>query len=571
MSGFEVAGAVLAAFPIALIALEEYREVARRLDRFHKIRLEYKKCRDTLKYHQLSFTRHLRQLLLPLLVDDDKIDDLLSAPGGDGWKEPSVANLLRSRLLESYELYLDLVTEMKRVLDHIHKELAADSEPVQQQINASKDQKGTKGLMAAVSADRWAFRLYRLKFSNRETVLTQLFAELQEINNKLEKLLNSGDQDTYLIDMAVCNFWVQARSLLKALAAAWNCGCPEHAAKLLLQHRTNQNLEVQFQVTFTNSMLSCWDIWKTRISDVEDAEDAMAASMQESAPVRNTHRQARQLRRARRLNDATTIGGELLTIPPIPSSCVQASTHVPLTRPISNLCVTPSQPEGMCCGYILNDNCRYYVYTIARHTTDTFSFKTLDQVLRGEVLPQPKRVERYTLALTVASSFLQLLDSGWLPNSFNKTNILFVADADNPTMFLLDQPHINRVFDNPLENADMTSAERGSRYNDSLDRLGIMLLELCFGKTLEEQPCRKEWRAGENEKEKEVFDVGAAREWQCHVNGEAGPDYAEAVGWCLGGNRAAPPDRWRQDMLRNVVQPLKRSCDYLTNGGAEGS
>lgn len=137
MSGLEVAGAVLGAFPIALIVLEEYREVARRLDRFHKIRLEYKKCRDALKYQQLTFTMHLRQLLLPLLVDDDKIDDLLSAPGGDGWKEPSVANFLRSRLLESYELYLDLVTEMKHILDHIHKELAADSEPIQQQLNAS--------------------------------------------------------------------------------------------------------------------------------------------------------------------------------------------------------------------------------------------------------------------------------------------------------------------------------------------------------------------------------------------------------------------------------------------------
>lgn len=224
----------------------------------------------------------------------------------------------------------------------------------------------------------------------------------------------------------------------------------------------------------------------------------------------------------------------------------------------------------MCCGYLTNDDFRYYVYTIARQTTNTFSFATLDQILRGEGLLPPSRSQRYTLSLTVASSFLQLLDSGWLPNSFNKTDILFVADADNPNMFLLDQPHINRTFVTRLDSAAMASAEKGTRYNDSLDHLGIMLLELCFGKSLEEQPCRKEWPAGGNNKEKEVFDVGAAREWQCHVNEEAGSDYAKAVGWCLGGNRAAPPDQWRRDMLQNVVQPLKRSCDYLASG-AEGS
>lgn len=175
--------------------------------------------------------------------------------------------------------------------------------------------------MATISADRWAFRFYRFKFSIRETRLTQLLAKLQEINNKLEKLLNSGDQDTYLvqktrserqladIDMAVCNFWVQARSLLKALASAWNCGCPEHAAKLLLQHRTNQKLDVQ--VMFTNSALSCWDIWKTRISD---AEGGVAASMQEGVTIRNTHRQARQLMRALQLKNVTSTGDKLSSV-----------------------------------------------------------------------------------------------------------------------------------------------------------------------------------------------------------------------------------------------------------------
>lgn len=135
MSGLEVVGVVLGAFPIALVVLDEYAEVARRLGRFRRTRLEYKRCRDALKFHHLTFTRQLRQLLLSLPVDDDKVDELLSTPGGDSWKEPTVETLLQKRPFDCYKLYLDHVTEMKRVLGEIYEELAVNKEPIQQQIH----------------------------------------------------------------------------------------------------------------------------------------------------------------------------------------------------------------------------------------------------------------------------------------------------------------------------------------------------------------------------------------------------------------------------------------------------
>lgn len=101
---------------------------------------------------------------------------------------------------------------------------------------------------------------------------------------------------------------------------------------------------------------------------------------------------------------------------------------------------------------------------------------------------------------------------------------------------------------------------------ESLDQLGILLLELCFGRSLADHPTRKAWPKGANEKERMVFDVMAARDWQCGVNGEAGPDFSEAVAWCLGGNRSALPEVWRQEMLRKVVQPLQRCREYLLTG-----
>ena len=75
------------------------------------------------------------------------------------------------------------------------------------------------------------FQRYRLKFSNGASERQRLFGELHEYNDKLEKLLDSSDRDTKLvqtraaamrtaaIDASICRFWIQARKVWKALLA----------------------------------------------------------------------------------------------------------------------------------------------------------------------------------------------------------------------------------------------------------------------------------------------------------------------------------------------------------------
>ncbi|RSM08746.1 hypothetical protein CEP52_004490 [Fusarium oligoseptatum] len=137
MSGFEIAGVVLGAFPIALSALEKYREGAKRVDLFYAIRREHKKCRDDLVFNNLLFKSNLRRLLLPLVVDDDKIEELLSAPGGPGWREKELDNLLQKRMKDGYTLYFDYIAEMKRIMDELNRVLALDSEVVQRNLDTA--------------------------------------------------------------------------------------------------------------------------------------------------------------------------------------------------------------------------------------------------------------------------------------------------------------------------------------------------------------------------------------------------------------------------------------------------
>lgn len=134
MSGLEVAGIVLGAFPLAIQALDKYREVSKRCGFWYKIRLEYQKCSDHLTYYRLAYRRHLKLLLLPLVVDDGTIQELLADPGAEGWKDAAVAKLLEGRLDESYELYMRHITAIEEVMERLNHELAVDEDAVQQPL-----------------------------------------------------------------------------------------------------------------------------------------------------------------------------------------------------------------------------------------------------------------------------------------------------------------------------------------------------------------------------------------------------------------------------------------------------
>lgn len=127
MSGLEVAGLVLGAFPIAIEVLGRYKEVARRLGFWYKIAAEHKKCDSQLKYHRIVYVSNLKRLLLPLTgLDDTRIDELLDNPAGKVWSEARTAENLEKRLGDSHEIYLQCMEEFHEWLKAINSELAFD-------------------------------------------------------------------------------------------------------------------------------------------------------------------------------------------------------------------------------------------------------------------------------------------------------------------------------------------------------------------------------------------------------------------------------------------------------------
>jgi hypothetical protein len=106
---------------------------------------------------------------------------------------------------------------------------------------------------------------------------------------------------------------------------------------------------------------------------------------------------------------------------------------------------------------------------------------------------------------------------------------------------------------------EITSGGDAKDYN--FNSLGILLLELCFGRWLEDHPQRQKLPSGSKEA-KQAFDLVAALEWSKGVGDEGGEDYASAVKWCCTGAKTANQS-WQGDINKNVVRRLEACQEHF--------
>lgn len=217
-----------------------------------------------------------------------------------------------------------------------------------------------------------------------------------------------------------------------------------------------------------------------------------------------------------------------------------------------------------CRGFLQADDKRYYIYSVT--SNNNLKFRTDDSVTLSDLLchnygPPLSRRQRYSLALILASSFLQLRDSAWLISTWDSNDISFFRDATDAKAIMLDRPYVTRDFTGTTA-AGKNRADAAS----SFVSLGIALLQLCFGILIKDHPSRLRYPPGD-EQTRASLDLLAAIDWSREVGEEAGPDYAVAVQWCLLDSRSmTDKEEWRRKLFQNVVSPLERCHTYLNYG-----
>ncbi|KAK3367735.1 hypothetical protein B0H63DRAFT_489708 [Podospora didyma] len=643
MSGIEVAGIVLGAFPVAIWALEQYRDVARVMGFWYEIRLEYQRSSNELKFHRLSFLRNLKQLLLPLMPDDAQLQRLISNPGGDAWKEPKIQNALEARLQDSYSLYLEILGEMQRVMQDLNHELAMDSEAVQSKVDEEKrcrpDGAASRFRKSFDRSSR-GYQVFRAKFSIGERTRTRLFAEFQTYNDRLEKLMASSDVVSQLeesrqkqhlssnlttTNTAMSKFWGNAEKLYRAFLGAWGCRCRDHhCAHLTLQHRslTDQDFHLHLDSGTNHAGLGkAWKLYSVRVKtldqttpkpgslrqlDNRDSEKqvsiAMSTQQHDKTPApKAAVSMAGKAKKRVRITESSGITvtqtktkSQTLTIlmketasspPPLksviqPPTDSQCSFKAPEALPIiTDLCrtldneyppkSTNQAPTPLGCLTLNDSDVRFEIHPDLSKVSN-HNHISLSQLFLGEAKPPLTRRQRYRLSLVLASSFVQLKDTSWLQTPWDKYGVYFPAATTGKPV--LDAPFIvSRFCPEPLSEPGNEASLKVTTLSNGHDVagiacLGIMLLELCFGRAIEKHPSRLVLPNGavEGEQMRAALDLIAALEWLKDVNDEAGADYTDAVEWCLAGCRTKAGDgSWRKLMVERVVDPLERCYKYL--------
>ena len=94
-----------------------------------------------------------------------------------------------------------------------------------------------------------------------------------------------------------------------------------------------------------------------------------------------------------------------------------------------------------------------------------------------------------------------------------------------------------------------------------------MLLELCFGTALEDHELRQKYPPAGH-----FLDMAAALEWSHRAVEEGGPEFADAILWCLhnmpgSGELDASLENWREELYLKVVEPLNYCHDQFSAVG----
>jgi len=128
----------------------------------------------------------------------------------------------------------------------------------------------------------------------------------------------------------------------------------------------------------------------------------------------------------------------------------------------------------------------------------------------------------------------------WLGSQWKKRDIVFLCDPDNANKAFIDQPYISRNFLPTAASAQSTPASG----DFSFSTLGIMLLELCFYKPFEDYPARQ-FVSSMDPAFEPILDHSLAMQWCGSAADETGPEYADAVRWCLE-RTFSRKDQWRR-------------------------
>ncbi|KAF1844870.1 uncharacterized protein K460DRAFT_376448 [Cucurbitaria berberidis CBS 394.84] len=568
-TGIEAAGLVLGSIPLILAGLQFYAEGIAVTKRYWKYKEEVNNILYELRAENTMYVNSINMLLVGVVSQKD-MTEFLADPGGGRWTEAKFDRKLRSRLGASYDSYMESITHMIMTADKFKEKLKLDG--------AGKPQ----------FSEQTSFKEHyrRLKFSLRKSDYSDLMGKLRQANQSLYRLttqtayLDARQTSSKQDCQSAPNFRVikdRADNFYTALSTGWNCPCQaDHSVSLRLESRMEdgsgdeddedyedeETMRDPFHVLFrfnhhhkteiSSTSMKPWT-WEEADVRIEYEKQSSTATAACGGQIGKGVRFAKQAKKA-----------------------IQAALEPqPNMQPIKDLCsaiYALQKPQRDVCFSLLANEIAKHKYGVHIYPTkqlppdtDTWVVSSLRNVLDDS---QFARRDRLKLAVTLASSVLQLHETPWLDENWGKDTIFFVK---RPGRALYDQPFVSQNFNQttPTPKTETPNAMSRIIRNQTLYALGVALIELWYGKTLAELH-----KDADGPHDTGIMQVDFMAEYNTadrlvdELYSEAGGKYSDAVRRCIRcdfDRRASSLEdaQFQKAVYQGVVAQLKENYEYM--------
>ncbi|CAG8980080.1 hypothetical protein HYALB_00013482 [Hymenoscyphus albidus] len=236
MSGIEIAGLALGAFPLLISAAEHYREGFEPLRRWKRFRSEFLMFINAVDIEKNIFDATLEEFLISADVPHEELQLFMTDPNYVGWHSEDLVEVLRSRLGPSYLVFMSTIKTLNETMVDL-----------QDMLLLKNGESLKTGGLARDGASKWDYQFKRIShsFSNEGKKKVK---SLESTNRKLRELLTvkeklqTGRGTRTREEIKWGNIFEcirrHASSVHMALRKGWNCSCEiSHNTALRLERR----------------------------------------------------------------------------------------------------------------------------------------------------------------------------------------------------------------------------------------------------------------------------------------------------------------------------------------------